>query len=122
MSSSHSLPNRSLRCGARRLRRQRTRRAIHRRSAVPHQWTRQLESHGPELRPNVQRVAHRYGQVASATSGADGTFSLGTVKPGPYILEATAPSSSSYRVTHWGFVITEYAPSRIELGVVLYRR
>jgi hypothetical protein len=61
-------------------------------------------------------------QVASATSGSDGTFSLGPVKPGPYILEATAPASSPYRVTHWGFIITEYAPSRIELGVVLYRR
>jgi hypothetical protein len=61
-------------------------------------------------------------QVASATSSADGTFSFGAVPPGPYILEATPPSGSPYKVTSWGFIINEHAPSRIELGVVLYRK
>lgn len=72
--------------------------------------------------PDDSATNTRGQQVASATSGADGTFSLGAVRPGPYILEATPPASSPYQVTHWGFIITEYVPSRIELGVVLYRR
>ena len=74
------------------------------------------------IRQPDDSAAHTRGQqVASATSGGDGTFSFGTVKPGPYILEATPAPGGPYKVTSWGFIVSEYAPSRIELGVVLYR-
>jgi hypothetical protein len=68
-------------------------------------------------------ASHTRGQqVAAATSDANGRYSLGGIKPGAYILEAVPPSTSPYKTTTWGFLITDYMPNRIELGVVLYRR
>jgi protocatechuate 3,4-dioxygenase beta subunit len=68
-------------------------------------------------------ASHTRGQlVAAATSDANGRYSLGSIKPGAYVLEAVPPSASPYKPTTWGFLITDYMPDRIELGVVLYRR
>lgn len=68
-------------------------------------------------------ASHTRGQqVAAATSDANGRYSLGGIKPGAYVLEAVPPSTSPYKTTTWGFLITDYMPDRIELGVVLYRR
>ena len=68
-------------------------------------------------------ASHTRGQqVAAATSDGNGRYSLGGIKPGAYVLEAVPPSASPYKTTTWGFLITDYMPDRIELGVVLYRR
>lgn len=67
-------------------------------------------------------VAHVRGQtVASAVTDANGNFSFGQVAPRAYILEAVPPAGSPYRITSWGFVIGDWSPSAVELGVVLYR-
>jgi len=66
--------------------------------------------------------AHVRGQtVASAVSDATGHFSLGQVAPRGYILEAVPPAGSPYHTTSWAFVIGDWSPSAVELGVVLYR-
>lgn len=72
--------------------------------------------------PDDSATHTRGQQVAAATSDASGHYSLGSVKPGAYILEAVPPSSSPYKTTSWGFLISEHMPDRIELGVVLYRK
>lgn len=61
-------------------------------------------------------------EIARATSAADGTFSLGTFKPGVYLISVTPPQSSSYTGTHWGFLITEYSAPTVSLGVWLGRK
>lgn len=66
--------------------------------------------------------AHVRGQtVASAVSDANGRFSFGQVAPRGYILEAVPPAGSPYRTTSWAFVIGDWSPTVVELGVVLYR-
>ena len=72
--------------------------------------------------PDDSSTNTRGQQVGSATSASDGTFSFGKLAPGPYILEATPPSGSPYAPIHWGFLVSEYAPQEIQLGVVLYRQ
>ena len=72
--------------------------------------------------PDDSAPLRRGQQVAAATSDPSGHYSLGSVKPGTYILEALPPSSSPFRTTSWGFLISEHMPDRIELGVVLYRK
>jgi hypothetical protein len=67
-------------------------------------------------------VAHTAGkEVARAISAADGTFSLGTLKIGGYVLTVTAPAGSSFKGTHWGFAINEFSPTKVDLGVWLGR-
>lgn len=67
-------------------------------------------------------AAHVRGQtVAHAVTDATGHFSFGQVAPGGFILEAVPPSGSPYRTTSWAFVIGDWSPSSVELGVVLYR-
>lgn len=60
-------------------------------------------------------------EVARATSAADGSFSLGTFKPGVYMISVTPPAGTSYVGTHWGFLITEYSAPTVSLGVWLGR-
>ena len=67
-------------------------------------------------------VAHVRGQtVAHAVTDANGHFSFGQVAPGGFILEAVPPAGSPYGTTSWAFVIGDWSPSSVELGVVLYR-
>ena len=67
-------------------------------------------------------AAHVRGQTAaSAVTDANGHFSFGQVAPRGYILEAVPPAGSPYRTTSWAFVIGDWSPSSVELGVVLYR-
>lgn len=67
-------------------------------------------------------AAHVRGQtVASAVTDANGHFSFGQVAPRGYILEAVPPAGSLYQTTSWAFVIGDWSPAAVELGVVLYR-
>lgn len=67
-------------------------------------------------------AAHVRGRTAaSAVTDANGHFSFGQVAPGGYILEALPPAGSPYHSTSWAFVIGDWSPAAVELGVVLYR-
>lgn len=69
---------------------------------------------------STQGVAGK--ELARATSAQDGTFSLGTFKPGVYMVSVTPPAGSSYVGTHWGFLITQYSAPTVSLGVWLSRK
>lgn len=67
-------------------------------------------------------AAHVRGQtVASAVTDANGHFSFGQIAARGYILEAVPPAGGPYRTTSWAFVIGDWSPATVELGVVLYR-
>jgi hypothetical protein len=61
-------------------------------------------------------------EIARATSGADGSFSLGTFKLGRYALTVTPPAGSPYSGTHWVFLIDKYSSAKVDLSVWLPRK
>ena len=61
-------------------------------------------------------------EIARATSGADGTFSLGSFKPGMYALSVTPPAGSPYDGTHWNFTMGPYSGPKVDLMVWLKRK
>jgi hypothetical protein len=60
-------------------------------------------------------------EIARATSGADGTFSLGTFKLGRYALTVTPPAGSPYKSVHWNIITGSYG-GKVDLMVWLPRK
>lgn len=61
-------------------------------------------------------------EITRTTSGADGSFSLGTFKVGVYSLTVTPPAGSSFKSSHFAFVIDTYSPAKVNLSVWLGRQ
>jgi hypothetical protein len=61
-------------------------------------------------------------ELARTTSNADGTFTLGSFKPGVYMISVTPPAGSAFAATHWGFSVGTFAPATVDLGVWLRRQ
>jgi hypothetical protein len=60
-------------------------------------------------------------EIARATSGADGTFSLGLFKLGRYALTVTPPAGSAYKSVHWNIITGNYG-EKVDLMIWLPRK
>ena len=63
-------------------------------------------------------------ELGRAVSAADGTFSLGSYKPGVYTYKVTPPAGGPFKSLEgdWAFIISEYSPATISLSVWLGRK
>ena len=60
-------------------------------------------------------------ELARTTSNADGSFVLGAFAPGVYMVTVTPPAGSPFQPEHFGFLITPFTASTVDLSVYLPR-
>ena len=61
-------------------------------------------------------------ELARAVTAADGSYSLGSFKPATYMLTVTPSSNSPYKGIEWAYIISEFAPEKLEINVWLGRK
>lgn len=61
-------------------------------------------------------------ELARVVTSADGSFSLGSFKPGTYMITVTPPADGPYKGTQWLFIIGDYSPAKVDLTVWLGRK
>jgi hypothetical protein len=61
-------------------------------------------------------------ELARAVTAADGSYSLGSFKPASYMLSVTPPASGPFKNIEWAYIVSEYAPAKIEINIWLARK